>query len=238
MCASREYFILVKCIRNFRQCINLNKKGYYLFVEFVVYWGRGWIILVTGCHVRAHVQLAISGVLTDVRVSHSGDAECYCLVGCDPIKSGRNLQTCRRQKAISEMLVLTYRTTCWYVPQDCNVLYSGSILFFRLLQHSSIAHSTICTRLFRGKMHSDWFDGIEILQGRWQHGEKVGYCLGFASPCIIILSTESTNQMQQLLKFTTCRLSTAQHVSGILMPIIRSYNNCSSSLWFTVGAWW
>ena len=33
----------------------------------------------------------------------------------------------------------------------------------------------ICTRLFHGKMHSDWFNGIEILQGRWQHGEKVGY---------------------------------------------------------------
>jgi len=42
--------------------------------------------------------------------------------------------------------------------------------------HTSIAHSIICTRLFRGKMHSDWFNGIEILQGRWQHGEKLGYC--------------------------------------------------------------
>ena len=43
--------------------------------------------------------------------------------------------------------------------------------------HSSIAHSISCTvRLFRGKMHSDWFNGIEILQGRWQHGEKVGHC--------------------------------------------------------------
>jgi hypothetical protein len=25
-------------------------------------------------------------------------------------------------------------------------------------------------------LHSDWFNGIEILQARWQHGEKVGYC--------------------------------------------------------------
>jgi len=39
-----------------------------------------------------------------------------------------------------------------------------------------IAHSIICTQLFRGKMHSDWINRIEILQGGWQHGEKVGYC--------------------------------------------------------------
>jgi hypothetical protein len=32
------------------------------------------------------------------------------------------------------------------------------------------------TRLFRGKMHSDWFNGTDILQGGWKHKEKVGYC--------------------------------------------------------------
>jgi len=57
---------------------------------------------------------------------------------------------------------------------------------------------------------------------RWDIGNNIILNLGFVSPCIIIHSNKSTNQMHQSLRFIARCPNTAQHVSGILLPIIRS----------------
>ena len=68
-------------------------------------------------------------------------------------------------------------------------------------------------------------ENVTIL--RYTYSAYLVYCLlfinlEFVSPYIIIYSNESTNQMHLSLRFIACRINTAQHVSGILMPVIGS----------------
>jgi len=43
--------------------------------------------------------------------------------------------------------------------------------------------------------------------------------------------------MQQSLQFITRRLFKAQHISGVLTPIIKSSTTAVAAFGFTVGAW-
>ena len=68
--------------------------------------------------------------------------------------------------------------------------------------------------------------------------------LAFASPCIIILSTESTKQMQQLLKFIWNEnqlmslfysyIAGSLHVSGPQAHLQESSYSCSHNHWFSI----
>jgi hypothetical protein len=94
---------------------------------------------------------------------HSKIHSFHCMVPCKA--SGSNELT------LASWLLKSCWQHCYWNIQYLTLSWPvGHIL-------RSIAHSIICTvRLFCGKMHSEWFNGIDILQGRWQHGEKVGYC--------------------------------------------------------------
>jgi hypothetical protein len=39
-------------------------------------------------------------------------------------------------------------------------------------------------------------------------------------------------------RFIVCRLDTAQHVLGVLTPIVRSSTTAVAASGFTVGTWW
>jgi hypothetical protein len=51
-------------------------------------------------------------------------------------------------------------------------------------------------------------------------------------------STELTNEMQQLLKFITCRLDTAKHVSGTTDPNTGRVGTGLSVLWVKCFECW
>ena len=67
---------------------------------------------------------------------------------------------------------------------------------------------------------------------------KTDLDLGFASPCIIIYLNKSTNQMHQSLSFIALSFKYSSTCFGHPHAHHQELNNCSSSLWFTVGTWW
>ena len=68
--------------------------------------------------------------------------------------------------------------------------------------------------------------------------ETVLSCLRFVSPFFIVQFKQITNQMQQFSSLLSWRLFTAQYVSGIFPPIIRSSMTAVAASGFTFVSWW
>jgi len=58
------------------------------------------------------------------------------------------------------------------LPSTLKHLYSVEPVRMHFLSKQPCTNDTVCN----AAIHSNWFKGIEVLQGRRQHGEKVGYC--------------------------------------------------------------
>jgi hypothetical protein len=97
-----------------------------------------------------------------------------------------------------------------------NLFYFGTTLYmFRTVSPSII-------RILRLHIFLMLYVQSHTPDDGWRDCPKHVECLGFVSPCIIIYSSKSANQMHQSLRCIACHLNTALHVSGILMPITGS----------------
>ena len=70
--------------------------------------------------------------------------------------------------------------------------------------------------------------------GRTEMAKLIFANLGFVVPCIFNHSYKNTQLDATINRkiLLLCRTDTAQHISGITMPIIKSPSNCRCSLWF------
>jgi hypothetical protein len=74
-------------------------------------------------------------------------------------------------------------------------------------------------------MHSDWFNGIETLQGRWQHGEKVGYCYHIVDLKRPFVSGTYMTRWSQKGSTTDLIFQKNQTVSTVPPMYIKSHSN-------------
>jgi len=110
-----------------------------------------------------------------------------------------------------------YEVTKWHVRVTTTAMVTIRRVYCSVIWHyQQYKNTEYCTKLLLWRIYvtcnNRTYLGPRVKRPTFYPSFKLIWILGFVSPCIIIHSNKSTNQMHQSLRFIARRLNTTQHV--------------------------